>query len=66
MGGLDQPIQLPSAAHMRTFEIIIALICALVLFFALKIIGLVIKFALIAAVLGFVAGLVLARMLRRS
>lgn len=51
---------------MRTFEIIIALICGLVLFFALKIIGLVVKFALIAAVLGFVAGLVLARMLRRS
>jgi hypothetical protein len=49
---------------MRTFEIVIALICAVVLFTVLKIIGLVIKFALIAAVLGFVAGLLLSRMLR--
>lgn len=50
---------------MRTVEIIIALICAVVLFTALKIIGLLLKFALIAAVAGFVAGLLLARMLRR-
>jgi hypothetical protein len=49
---------------MRTFEIIVALICAVVLFTVLKIIGLVIKFALIAALLGFGAGLLLARMLR--
>ena len=49
---------------MRTFEIIVALICAAILFVALKVIGLVIKFALIAAVLGFAAGLLLARMLR--
>jgi hypothetical protein len=51
---------------LRTFEIIVALVCALILFVVLKVIGLVLKFALIAAVLGFGAGLLLARMLRRS
>jgi len=51
---------------MRTFELIGALILALIVFFVLKVIGLVLKFAAIAAVLGFVSGLVLARMLRRS
>jgi hypothetical protein len=51
---------------MRTAEIVIALICAAVLFVALKVIGLVLKFAAIAALLGFAAGLLLARMLRRS
>ena len=49
---------------MRTVEFSIALICSVVLFTVLKIIGLVVKFALIAALLGFVAGLLLARMLR--
>jgi hypothetical protein len=38
---------------------------AAVLFITLKMIGLVVKFALIAAILGFVAGLMLARSLRR-
>ena len=51
---------------MRTFEIIVALLCAVILFAVLKVIGLVLKFALVAAVLGFGAGLLLARMLRRS
>jgi hypothetical protein len=51
---------------LRTFEIIAALACALILFVVLKVIGLVLKFALIAAALGFGAGLLLARMLRRS
>jgi hypothetical protein len=51
---------------LRIFEIIAALACALILFVVLKVIGLVLKFALIAAVLGFGAGLLLARMLRRS
>jgi membrane associated rhomboid family serine protease len=51
---------------MRTFELIIALVCALVLFVALEVIGLVLKFAIIAAFLGFVAGLLLARVLRRK
>jgi hypothetical protein len=50
---------------MRTFEIVIALICAAILFTVLKIVGLVVKFAAIAAILGFVAGLLLARALRR-
>lgn len=50
---------------MRTFEIVAGLLLAAVLFIVLKVIGMVIKFALIAAVLGFVAGLLLARSLRR-
>jgi hypothetical protein len=33
-------------------------------FFVLKVLGLLVKFALIAAVLGFVAGLLLARVFR--
>jgi hypothetical protein len=47
------------------FEIIAALLLAVLLFIVLKVIGLVVKFALIAAVLGFAAGLILARSLRR-
>jgi membrane associated rhomboid family serine protease len=50
---------------LRSFEIIAGLLVAAVLFILLKLIGMVIKFALIAAVLGFVAGLLLARSLRR-
>lgn len=50
---------------MRTFEIIAGLILAALLFIVLKVIGMVVKFALIAAMLGFVAGLVLARAFRR-
>lgn len=50
---------------MRSFEIIAGLLLAAILFIALKVIGLVFKFALIAAMLGFVAGLLLARALRR-
>ena len=49
---------------MRTFEFNIALIVAVVLFVVLKLIGLIVKFALIAAALGFIAGLILARSLR--
>ena len=49
---------------MRGFELAVALILALVVFVALKLIGLIVKFALIAAVIGFVAGLFLARALR--
>ena len=51
---------------MRTFEIIAGLLVAALLFIVLKVIGLVVKFALIAALLGFVAGLVLARSFRRG
>jgi len=50
---------------MRTLEFIIALVCALALFAALEVIGIVAKFAAIAALLGFGAGLLLARVLRR-
>jgi hypothetical protein len=49
---------------MRTFEFAVALIVAVVAFVVLKLIGLIVKFALIAAVLGFIAGLILARSLR--
>ena len=49
---------------MRTFEIIAGLLLAVILFTVLKVIGMVVKFALIAAVLGFVAGLLLARNFR--
>jgi hypothetical protein len=51
--------------HVRAFEILAALLLAAILFVVLKVIGLVVKFALIAAVLGFAAGLVLARAFRR-
>ena len=51
---------------MRTLEIVSAIVLAVVAFVALKLLGLLLKFALIAAVLGFVAGLVLARMFRRT
>lgn len=51
---------------MRAFEIIIALVVAALLFVVFKVLGLLLKFALIAAVLGFVAGLVLARLFRRT
>jgi hypothetical protein len=50
---------------MRTFEIIAALVLAAIAFAAVKVLGLFLKFALIAAVLGFVAGLLLARLFRR-
>jgi membrane associated rhomboid family serine protease len=50
---------------LSKFEIIAALLLAVAVFVVLKVIGLVVKFALGAAVLGFVAGLLLARALRR-
>ena len=49
---------------MRPFELVIALIVAVIAFIILKLIGLVEKFALIAALAGFIAGLILARSLR--
>jgi len=49
---------------MRTFEFVVALIIAVVLFVVLDLIGLIVKFALIAALLGFIAVLILARSLR--
>ncbi len=49
---------------MRTIEIVAGLILAAVLFVALKILGLVIKVALIAAVLGFVIGVAVTRAFR--
>jgi len=46
-------------------EIIAGLLLAAILFIVLKVIGIVVKFALIAAVLGFMTGLFLARAVRR-
>jgi len=50
---------------MRTVEIIVALFIAVAVFITLKVLGLLIKFAAIAAIIGFVAGLLLARAFRR-
>ena len=50
---------------MRAFEISAALILAAVIFVALEIVGLVLKFALVAAAIGFAAGLVIAAAWRR-
>jgi len=55
----------PSEKQLRNFEIIAGLLLAAVLFIVLKLIGMVLKFALVAAVLGFGAGLLVARALRR-
>ena len=55
----------PSEKQLRNFEIIAGLLLAAILFIVLKLIGMVLKFALIAALLGFGAGLLLARALRR-
>ena len=50
---------------MGKLEIIAGLLLAALLFVVLKLIGVLVKFALVAAVLGFVTGLVLARSFRR-
>lgn len=50
---------------MRALEIIVALIVAAVVFIALKLIGLVLHVALIAAAIGLVAGFLIARAFRR-
>jgi len=50
---------------MGRIEIIAGLLLAAILFIVLKVIGLVVKFALIAAVLGFVSGLLLPPRWRR-
>jgi hypothetical protein len=55
----------PSEKQLRKFEIIAGLLLAAILFIVLKLIGLVLKFALVAALLGFGAGLLLTRALRR-
>jgi hypothetical protein len=49
---------------MRALEIIVGLIVAAVLFVVLEVIGIVIKFALIAAAIGFVAGAAITMMFR--
>lgn len=52
-------------ACLKSFEIMAALLVAALLFVILKVIGMVAKLAAIAALAGFVAGLFLARLLRR-
>ncbi len=49
---------------MRRFELIAALLVGAIAFVILKVIGLVIKFAFIAAILGFIAGFLIARSFR--
>jgi len=49
---------------MWAIEIIAGLVLAAVLFVALELLGMVLKVALFAAVLGFVIGVVLTRMFR--
>lgn len=51
---------------MRTLEVGLALTLALVAFVVFKLIGLVFKFALIAALAGLVIGFAIGRMLRRQ
>jgi hypothetical protein len=50
---------------MRTLEIFAALIVAAVVFIAVKLIGLVLHIALIAAAIGLIAGFAVARAFRR-
>ncbi|HEY2008725.1 MAG TPA: hypothetical protein VGH23_07050 [Rhizomicrobium sp.] len=51
---------------MRTLEVGLALLLAVIAFVVFKLIGLVFKFALIAALAGLVVGFVIGRALRRS
>jgi positive regulator of sigma E activity len=51
---------------MRTLEIVVALIVALLAFVAIKLIGLMLHIALIGAAVGLVAGFVIARLFRSS
>jgi len=51
---------------MRALEIIAALILALVVFAAFKLIGVVLHIALVGAAVGLIIGFIIARMLRRS
>jgi hypothetical protein len=50
---------------MRTLEVGLALVLALVAFVVFELLGLVFKFALIAALAGLITGFVIGRMLRR-
>jgi membrane associated rhomboid family serine protease len=50
---------------LKSFEIIAGLLLAAILFVILKLVGMVVKIAAIAAVLGFVVGIVAARAFRR-
>lgn len=51
---------------MRTLEVGLALVLAVIAFVVFKLIGLVLKFALIAALAGLVVGYCLGLALRRS
>ncbi len=64
MPKVDLTSALGGTPHMRALEIIVGLIVAAVLFVVLEVIGIVIKFALIAAAFGFVVGAVVTMMFR--
>ena len=51
---------------MRIIEIVGALILAAVVFVAVKLLGLVLQFAFVAAVLGFALGFIIMRSLRSA
>ena len=51
---------------MRSFDLLAALVLAAAIFIVLKVLGLVVKLALAAAIIGFAAGLIGARLLRRT
>jgi Flp pilus assembly protein TadB len=59
-------IQSTTEESMRALEIVAALIVAVIAFIAVKLLGLVIHVALIAAVLGLVLGFGIARAFRRT
>ncbi|MDR3528591.1 MAG: hypothetical protein P4L57_15075 [Rhizomicrobium sp.] len=64
--GSIKPITLGERPIMRALELIAALVVALLVFVAIKLIGLVLHIALIGAAIGLIAGFLLARALRRS
>jgi membrane associated rhomboid family serine protease len=67
VGGSSPPncTILQTGRLMRVFPILLGVFLALIVFAVLKVMGFIIKFAAVAAALGFVAGLVIARMLAK-
>jgi membrane associated rhomboid family serine protease len=63
--GAGRCVQLGMKLPVFKLPVIVGLVLAGIVFVVLKLLGLFLKFALIAAVLGFVAGLLLVHMFRR-
>ena len=61
-----EPRITPRETSMRTLELIAAVIVALVVFVAIKLIGVVLHIALIGAAIGLFAGFLLARAFRQT